>query len=774
MGTFISLSIFSVVAFADSRIFCGPSEKSGALSTAVDLCEAVVNSPECQYLAHLKPELTEDFKKCSPVEIAKEAEASAKNKLSGCLSGGGEALLDTFWELPKESVETLNDYGGALGIALYDLHAELREMDKDVNKKRKMMAQHPKYSQLSDEQLSKYSAAFLRVEKINFEAVSAQIARGQQRSKSLSELAEQSEREFQAREFDRDRKGKSVLSSETIGEAVGEWLVLQGVKYYCFNSQAQYEMGCYALASLVEPATAVALLAKSKRLKRILGGSEPSRSKLPVDKKVDRDAVKTHLLRAQYTTEKENREWIALAEASPKNARFFEVENSKLKQLNDSIKDKDLVTSLSNMQKQLLQEEVNKVIAKYPKLKFHPYSDFKNMRFAVVGDIPKSLQRDMAAAFISSEKKFVDWVKRNELVRVEDEPESWFKMGTGETADSATIAARFSRAHSAKWHDLNDSTVRGALIQELGNVEKLRAELAKQMRGTSTIEKTSNGAEIFKQEVFEIVRKSNSSLEIEKKLKDKFGLASLPPELAENLEAYVKKVDLFSPSLRLATRDVASLESAQQGGLSIDFVGLGAANLQGTAASIAGKGDLSQALQSARKTEKEISSSIDRQRDSVRNIGKNLLGKSPFDIVCSGDDCVGIPQKVLTQQEKQKFVNALAQAKEVSNVRVAFIGDGVRNPAHRSELATHGESLEKKLRSRLDSRMEPSKLRGLLFAVDMKTKELGTGKVDLLIGASPTLKLSPVDWNAIRSVFKDVTEEFNREIKTQGMKGYLP
>ena len=89
----------------------------------------------------------------------------------------------------------------------------------------------------------------------------------------------------------------------------------------------------------------------------------------------------------------------------------------------------------------------------------------------------------------------------------------------------------------------------------------------------------------------------------------------------------------------------------------------------------------------------------------------------------------------------------------------------------RTSLATHGEAIEKKLQQNLAEQIEPSRLKGLIFGVDMRTNKLNEGSVKLLVGTGNDLKLSVSDQTKIQQSFETALKQMNDELKLQGTKG---
>ena len=136
--------------------------------------------------------------------------------------------------------------------------------------------------------------------------------------------------------------------------------------------------------------------------------------------------------------------------------------------------------------------------------------------------------------------------------------------------------------------------------------------------------------------------------------------------------------------------------------------------------------------------------------------------------MCSGDDCVAIAVKPLNDTDKKKILTALADSKYSGKFRLAFVPDGVTDIATRNVLSTHGESVEKLLRASLSSVMEPRKLQGLTFGLDMRTQVLNDGTVKLLIGEAPGVKLSVQERALIQKKFEESLRSFNQSFTSKG------
>jgi hypothetical protein len=136
--------------------------------------------------------------------------------------------------------------------------------------------------------------------------------------------------------------------------------------------------------------------------------------------------------------------------------------------------------------------------------------------------------------------------------------------------------------------------------------------------------------------------------------------------------------------------------------------------------------------------------------------------------VCSGDDCIAIAKQILSDSDKQKILQKLSDAGYTSQFRLSFIPDNIPNLAARNQLSVHGESIEKVLRKNLADKMEPAKLQGTIFGVDMKTTELNQGLVKLITANNPNVKLSASERKLISDNFKKAVQQMNEDLSKQG------
>ena len=465
------------------------------------------------------------------------------------------------------------------------------------------------------------------------------------------------------------------------------------------------------------------------------------------------------------TTEK-NQHFINLVEDSARVARenktrVFDGENWVMKLLNDTTRDKNLVTSLTNLQKNILLKHVAELEAKYPGMHFELYSDFKSVKIAIKGEkeftpeLGDQLREDLNSVFQKSNKEFATEMDKLKIsVPAAGPPANWFLAGFGRNIDEASLAARRARSSTGESGilDYYSPKVREAMTSRLTEVESSRSALAT----SSTYKPLMDiSGDIPKQEVFDFVRKSKTDEELAAALKQHYGLIQFDAVDAAQLRGYVNGVDEFSPTLLIGKRENANLDAAINGGMSADFLGMGSANLQATAKALKGQKDLPAALQAARRGEQSVTTVFRAKMERFRQIvGGN--------VICSGDDCVREAVVAMTSSQKIEMVNAVAHDSSTRGVRMAFVGPAVR-AEFRMQLAAQGESIEKALRKELAGKIVPKKLSKVTFGLDMETTKVNEGAVNLIIGKGELTRFSKNEQKEIEGAFARALKNINAD-----------
>jgi hypothetical protein len=477
----------------------------------------------------------------------------------------------------------------------------------------------------------------------------------------------------------------------------------------------------------------------------------------------------------KYTTlipvsSEQNARFIALVEDSGKLARenrtrIFDGENSVMKTLNDTTRDKNLVTSLTNRHKELLLQKIEELRRKYPDMQFELYSDFKSVKIAVRNPrefdpaLSDRLRADLDSVFQQTNREFAaEMEKLGISVPAAGKPDHWFKAGYGRNVDEAALAARRARLLGGESHVLDYYTpeVRDAMTARLKQMESLRAELARSPAFKPLFSASVGSPAVPQQAVFDLVRKSKTPEDLAAAIRSSYGLKNFSTAEAARLQEYVRGVDEFSPTLLIGKRENANLDQALNGGLSADFIGMGSANLHATALGIAGKTDLPKALLAARRGEQQVTKTFAGKMAAFRRI----VGGQ---VICSGDDCVRVASTAFSDREKLRLVSAVAGNSKTRGVRIAFVGPGVPSE-FRMQLAAQGESLEKTLRQQLTGVLSPVRLKQLTFGLDMQTVALSQGTVNLIVGRGSQAPLTLSERAAIQQAFARALEKNNTEV----------
>jgi len=564
------------------------------------------------------------------------------------------------------------------------------------------------------------------------------------------------------------------------------WLASLGIKLQCYNSEKIAELTCLELASFIlDPLNLAiggglylkALKTAGMRKSTHTELDAPRATQLLTRRRPQNFANRNQLvqsyLQREFTTEAQNRSWIASARTTQPDGKhlFLDIENSRLKFLNDSLNDKDLVTALTNRHKEIVLQNLDELRAKYPKLEILEYSDFKSLRFAFRQPTPPGFQNELSQVLLKSNEVFRQEMVTKGILRSNDEAQNWFRAGLGETADQANAAAKYSRSQSeVKLENFNNVQLRARFNSDLSRAETLRDNLSQNSSFSPLMESVNQGAhKIPRREVFESVRKASNASDLQKNIQLRFN-QNLSIQDTENLIEYVRIVDSFTPGIHVAKREVVTAEAANRGAVTLDFTGMGAYNLRETALAMTRSPDLDTALEQTRLAERRVTQMFERRMNERINIIDNFLGQkknlSGLHVRCSGDDCIGIFPSRITLKDQRDLVQRLSRSDSPSGVRISFISDRVGRPEMRNQLAQHGETIEKVTRKELAGKIPDQILSNLTFGVSMKGEAVGRGGVQLLIGNSRQL-LSPGQLEQIKQAFGAATRKVNEDISRQ-------
>lgn len=471
----------------------------------------------------------------------------------------------------------------------------------------------------------------------------------------------------------------------------------------------------------------------------------------------------------------QNRRWIRSAR-SERRGLYVDIENSAIKRLNDSLGDKNLVTSITNMHKEMLNRRLLELRSSYPEVTFEMYSDFKSFRIFIDQDqLSLGLRTDLESALRAANSDFEQALRGLEGLQLpaRENPAAWFQMGFGESADQAGLATRYARdmtpgdgelPYLVDFHDIRSSLdARRVSIDQ--RLDELRSSLATHPEASQRIFDSS----VPRLEVFELLRKNSSLAPAE--LRNLFSVrlgVSLDERSVRLLQEYARDVDRFSPGLWIEQRVVANLDQAQYGGLSADFKGMGARNMRQVALDLRSSTDLDQAILQIRRGEGEVTRSFAQARDDFSQMIDRELHQFNIQTTnrCSGDDCVSIPAQALSPEARDHILRVIAQGEDPNAYRLSFIPPDVA-PASRSILAVHGELIEKTLRREVTgfgaSRISPEVMDQLTIGIQMPS-QLGQGPIEIIISPASRELISPEQLQLLNQRARRAVEAASREI----------
>lgn len=481
------------------------------------------------------------------------------------------------------------------------------------------------------------------------------------------------------------------------------------------------------------------------------------------------------------TTAAQNSKWINIAKTNQADF-YIDIENAALKRLNDSLGDKNIVTSLTNLHKKILFEKMDIFTKKYKDITMNSYSDFKSSRFAFnfKSQKPATFEKDFQDLLEQINKEFdLEVFKIKELNLGNNVPSQWFSAGMGQTADQAGLISRITRSREGK--AINFKEVTKLINQKRLGIESARSELAKSV-DKSLLTTHANGAALPHLKVFEVLRKNvnKSEPDLIKIFKEKFNV-TITQKQAALFKNYYREVDSFSPGLWVEKRLVANLDEAKFGGFSADFKGLGATNIRQVAYDLSFKGEnLEKSLTRIRVGESLVTTSFEKQKNRFQTLVAEELKRIGVGVktLCSGDDCVSLPTRPLLHHEEEAIIKKLATSGAPDALRISFIKAGVKE-ADRTKLAVHGELIEKELRERVagftQNKMSPKELENIIIAVKMPLN-INTGKVELILAGGKTTPLTSKQIKLLNDHLKSSIEQVNRSLtqQTKVVTNYSP
>lgn len=481
------------------------------------------------------------------------------------------------------------------------------------------------------------------------------------------------------------------------------------------------------------------------------------------------------------TTPDQNQIYIreALRESTPGTV-FLDTQNTALKHLNDTLKDKALVDALGNRYNELVDTALKDLKAKYPEISVLVYSDYKSMRAAVRGPPGKEEEymRELGLLMDRANEKFLTELRATNMFGEEELTAGWFRAGLGRTADEANLVTRFSRGNGSQTTtNFTQRATQERIQSAWQEAERSRQEIVQRFSETPLL-RSIPGTEkkIPTAEVLEVVRKNSDPAEIARILSSRYN-TTVSTKDAQLLNQYFTEIDQFSPGLMIAQRVEHRFDDAVHGGFSIDFAGVGSFNAEASAMGLAQGKDLSDAVRGVRAREVMVTRDLDALKIRTQNAVYDVLEKNGIEarITISGDDMLVIPDKPLSDSVRREIAEAQVSAQRgtttlPSGMRTSFFAEGIPEQATRSIQATVGESVEKALRKKLEGVLSQEDLRQTLFAVEMRGTSPGTGDVSMRV-VNPNL--SPEARKIIEQEFSRALETVNNDLSSSGKAGTL-
>jgi len=449
---------------------------------------------------------------------------------------------------------------------------------------------------------------------------------------------------------------------------------------------------------------------------------------------VQRESYISRLVGRQNTTVEQRRAFADLAfRAEAKGDMVFvDMQNSKMKYLNDHLGDKNIVTAITNARIQATFDELR---AKYPQLEKIEYDDFKSARIGFKfkdGKVPAGFLEDLRHSLSQAEDKFIAELGEFDVVPKGSDllpPDKWFAAGTGLTPDEANLACRYAARTCSSVVDFRSSRVLENLSGRLSKTETLRKGTMPILKKYNGLSKTlANGQVIPTAPVYEAYRKAESATQFQQMIFERTR-QMIPLQTATNLFNYLKQVDEWSTGLLLVEdRQSVTFAGAKYNGITIDVSGMGALNMETLVASLAGETDVMSAMPKARKAERAATAEFERNKASIVEAARTSLKARGIeaDIRVSGDDIIVLPTtRALTADDMEAVHDAVAKSPSSSNVRLSAVTSGAKEA---DQLAVAGETVEKKVRGVTLSSVDDQSRYTLMVVTDA--------------GGKPTLRIS--------------------------------
>ncbi len=451
-----------------------------------------------------------------------------------------------------------------------------------------------------------------------------------------------------------------------------------------------------------------------------------------------------------YASELENSDWIKRIYIESSRPKFYvAVKNSALKALNDDIvRDKDLVTALTNLHKEIFLRNLSEHL---PKDIFRHYSDFKSIRLEILESPNENLIALIEELFLKTNAEFYSDPVLNVILRKEDlVAGGWFTIGTGLSEGEAAMAARAARRTQSRIMRFSDSNFQAQMSQNLMRIKLLHSQISQKMD--------------LSLDVYIHCRKTKEPRQLLQSLREEFPQADLDLSLAEQLVTFCAVVDEFSPSLLTAGREILTLEHAPYGVMALDFIGLGAENLKATAETLLIANNLNEALYLTRLGERDVTEKFIARKSKVKEVVSDHFDKK-VSIRFSGDDAIILPEREVSLQDQLFLLKKLSSIMPYPFFRMSTIYSTSRQVDASVKMISQAEAIEKTLRPLIRKNLGSIIAKGIHINV-FNTKVGDDQKVFLVLKVSVKLSLSQIQ--TLYSIFEQAVSVIEDEINSQG------
>lgn len=450
-------------------------------------------------------------------------------------------------------------------------------------------------------------------------------------------------------------------------------------------------------------------------------------------------------------------------------------ENALLQSMNNDPsllgQNKDLATALSNLHHAMMMDAINA----NPELKKHLISygaDTKSQALLLNTADPAIIEAYEQAAlrtnqqfhdFMNSgilEGTFVPESVRQELAR---DPLNWFQSGIGQNFEEASRAARANRhlfvpgtQRVARYAQVRE-LIKQDFIQQKESFNEIQ-DLARRNVGFRTLLVPGVKGVVLSTETVDVIRKTLAKFSETKRVDDPTFLEAMRKEFRYRFDysptdqeiltmrRYYDAHNNLSPSLIPGTRNLPDIEKAEHGVISFDRASMGAQNIAAQMRMTSGVDNLETFAQESRAAERTVTEDVQSWRNAIHDRTSGLT--DPLRTGCSGEDCLGILTRPVTDRDLYNIVQRHAGDPNPASTRMTYlernnVGNRVVPPGDRATWIQKAESLEKELREKLKASLPHSVLSQVTLLVRITPSNgppssLSGSAIELVIGSTTT------------------------------------